>query len=67
MFRDGSNRRAFVDQIEQRHAEPAKPFRIVHDNAQVGLHETPEGIFVAVLLEFVAELTLVIRCQRRKI
>ena len=50
-----------MNQVEQRHAEPAKPFRIVHNDAQVGLHETPERIFITVLLELLAELTLVIR------
>ena len=57
----------FVNQVEQRHAEPAKPFCIMHDDAQVGLHETAERIFVTVLLELLAELTFIIRRERWKI
>ena len=56
-----------MNQIEQRHAEMAKPLCVVNDDAQIRLDQTRERIFVAVLLKAPAKLTLVIRCQRGKI
>ena len=55
---------AFVDQVQERHAEPPESPGVVHDHAKVGLHEKTECVFVAVLLNSCAKLTLVIRCQR---
>ena len=58
---------AFVDQIEQRHAQMAKTLRILHDDAQICLDETRECVFITVLLDAAAKLALVIRCQRGKV
>jgi hypothetical protein len=58
---------AFVNQVEQRHAEVTEPLGVMHDDAQVRLHEARERIFITVLLKAPAKLTLVIRCQRGKV
>src|SRR6185436_11676601 len=51
---------AFVNQLEQRHAEPAKALRVSDDHAQVGLHETAERNLIALLMNETAQLLLVI-------
>ena len=54
---------AFVNQIEQRHAEPPKPLRVSDDHAQVGLHEPPERNLIAVLVNETAKRALIVSCQ----
>ena len=49
-----------MNQVEQRHAEPPKPLRISDDDAQVGLHETPERNLIALLVNETAKLALVV-------
>ena len=51
---------AFVNQIEQRHAEAAKTLRIADDHAQVRLHETAQRHLITVLVNQTAELLLVV-------
>jgi hypothetical protein len=54
---------AFVNQIEQRHAEPAKALRISNDHPQICLHQTAERNLITMLLHAVAELLLVVARQ----
>ena len=52
-----------MNQIEQRHAEPAKALRISDDHAQVRLHETAERNLIAVLVNRTAKLLLIVTRQ----
>ena len=47
---------AFVNQVEQRHAETAKALGIANHHAQVRLHETAERNLITVLLNLMTEL-----------
>ena len=52
-----------MNQVEQRHAEPAKPLRVSNDGAQIGLHQSPERNLIAVLMNQTAKLALVITSE----
>ena len=56
-----------MNQVEQRHAEMAKTLRVLHDDAQVRLHETAQRVFITVLLNAPAKLPLVVRSARGRL
>ena len=49
---------AFVNQVEQRHAEMAEALRIANDHSQVRLHEPTQRDLIAMLLHSTAKLPL---------
>ena len=51
---------AFVNQVQQRHAQPAEPLRVAHDQAQVRLDEAAERDLITVALNETTELTLIV-------
>ncbi len=54
---------AFVNQIEQRHAEMTKALGVSDDHAQVRLHQSPERNLIAVLLNLMTKHLLIVARQ----
>ncbi len=58
---------AFVDEIEERHAEAAIPFRVRDDEAQIGFDEPRDRGLVAVGADARAERALLVDRQARQL
>src|SRR5262249_51076280 len=58
---------AFVNEVEERHAEAAIALRVGDDEPQVRLDEPRDRFFVALVVDAVAERALLVRVETRQL